>query len=183
MSLASYTAWLRPLTVRDPTTDLDRLVVTTDPRLDFLGVRFLLGDPGASAGPPWVEVYRGADGVLFENRQARPRFVADSANVAVKRESLSTYRLHVEAARPVRVETSLPAAPGWCVFDRGKAGAPVELDRGAFLAFRLPAGVSELEMTYRPRSFVLSLWISALAALFLALPRRAFTRKRAEIMG
>lgn len=178
MSLASYTAWLRPLTVRDPTTDLDRLVVTKDPRLDFLGVRFLLGDPGASAGPPWVEVYRGADGVLFENRQARSRFVADSANVVVTRESPSTYRLHVVAARPVKVESSLPAAPGWCVFDRGEGGGTVELDQGAFLAFRLPAGVSELEVTYRPRSFVLSLWASALAALLLALPRRARTRER-----
>src|SRR5258706_1893245 len=46
MSLAPYTALLRPLTVRDPTTDLDRVIVTSDPRLDFLGLRVLFGDPG-----------------------------------------------------------------------------------------------------------------------------------------
>jgi hypothetical protein len=182
MSLASYTAWLRPLTVRDPATDLDRLIVTKDPRLDFLGVRFLLGDPSASAGPPWVEVYRGPDGALFENRQARPRFVAESATVVATQESPATYRLRVAAGRPAVVASSLPAAPGWRVIDRGKGAGLVELEGGVFLTFRVPAGLSELEVTYRPRSFVLSLWSAALAILLLlAWPGELRRRRQSAI--
>ncbi len=76
------------------------------------------------------------------------------------------------------VASSVPAAPGWRVLDRGKRSAAVELQRGVFLAFRVPAGISELEVVYRPRSFVLSLWIAALAALLLVLPRRMRTSPR-----
>ncbi len=173
MSLAAYTAWLRPLTVRDPATDLDRLVVTNDPRLDFLGVRFLLTDPGAAAGPPWIEVYRGADGVLYENPQARPRFTVEGGRVVVRRTSPSAYRLSVEAVHPVTLASSLPAAPGWYVRDIQNAKAEVGLESGVFLSFRVPAGVSELEVAYRPSSFRWSLWISALAAITLAIPGRA----------
>jgi hypothetical protein len=42
--------------------------------LDFLNVRFLLGAAEAgSPGPRWRPVYRGPDGVVFENRNVLPR--------------------------------------------------------------------------------------------------------------
>ena len=45
--------------------------------LDFLNVRYLLSPPGrASPAEKWSPVYGGADGTVFENRQAIPRVFA-----------------------------------------------------------------------------------------------------------
>jgi Bacterial membrane protein YfhO len=45
--------------------------------LDFLNVRYLLSPPGrASPAEKWSPVYGGADGTVFENRQALPRVFA-----------------------------------------------------------------------------------------------------------
>jgi hypothetical protein len=145
MSLYAYTEFLKPLTRRDPTTDLDRLVVVDDPRLDFLGVRFLMAEPGRSFGPPWTLVYSGPDGTLFENARARPRFFAEGARIATEQPRPGQYVVSIEASRPVLVESSVPAAPGWRLVPR-----PVEVVHGAFVGFRVPAGRSRVELAYKP---------------------------------
>ena len=47
------------------------------PIVDFLNVKFLIGDAGARPpGEKWVRVYDGADGSVFENRRVLPRLFA-----------------------------------------------------------------------------------------------------------
>ena len=54
-----------------------RIRDTNAPVLDFLNVRYLVSAPArASPAPKWRAVYSGADGTVFENRDALPRVFA-----------------------------------------------------------------------------------------------------------
>ncbi len=170
MALHSYTEYLRPLTRRDPSTDLDRLVDVNDMRLFFLGLRFLIAEPGASFGPPWTLIYSGPDGTLFENRGVMPRFYGFDALVETTQEAAGRYLIDVVTKSSVVIASSIPAAPGWRAVKEGRP-LKVELDRGVFIAFRVPAGISRVEVVYRPRSFYLSLYATALALILPALFR------------
>lgn len=78
----------------------------------------------------------------------------------------------------LRMKASMQAA-GWVVISNaawdgwqarvdGKA-APIVFANRAFLAVHLPAGEHDVRLFYRPREFVIGAWISALAALAVAL--------------
>jgi hypothetical protein len=61
-----------------PWTDYFKILRNENaPALDFLNVRFFLGEPGGVApGPRWLPVYSGADGTVFENQNVLPRAFA-----------------------------------------------------------------------------------------------------------
>lgn len=76
MALAEYVEFFRLVEAADPFSDVKRIQNVQQPGLDFLGVRYLLAEPGQNFGPPWQLLYQGADGNLFENPTALPRFFA-----------------------------------------------------------------------------------------------------------
>lgn len=59
---------------------------------------------------------------------------------------------------------------GWRVVGDGRP-LELELARGVFIAFRVPAGISRVEVVYRPRSFYLSLYATVMALVLLGLFR------------
>jgi len=158
MELASYAEWFGRFSVQEPGTDVKRIVDPNAPELDQLGVRYLLAAPDVVLGGKWHLIYRGADGTLFENAAAQPIF--RGADEIVE-ERPGRYRLRVHGGR---IESSVPAAPGWRVRVRGRDVAAT----GRFLAFDVPAGESEVSVEYRPRSFAVGLVLAALGGVMLA---------------
>ena len=156
MVSSAYDDYLRAFTVREPGTDVRRVVDADRGELDFLNVRFLIAEPDWDPhGDHWRLLYRGADGSLFENAHARSRFFGDAGATVLKIRQMSPmqFRLDVVAPRAARILSSEPAV-GWQVKVDARGVQPIS---GVFLAFAVPAGRSAVEVVYRPVSFCVSL--------------------------
>jgi hypothetical membrane protein len=81
MAWAPYVDFFRAIQVPDETLDVRRVVAVDEPALDFLNVHFLLTEPDRQVGDSWHLVYAGADGNLYRNAQAVPRFFLPTALV------------------------------------------------------------------------------------------------------
>jgi uncharacterized membrane protein YgdD (TMEM256/DUF423 family) len=172
MSFDFYTEALKRITVDDPSIDTDRVVNVDDPLIDFLNVRFLMAEPGASFDPAhWKPVYGGPDGTLFENQRVKPRFFLEEGSVAVRRYEPSRITLEVQAAQATTLHTSHVAAPGWQVSVNGRRLEP-RLAHGAFVTVAVPAGASTVELRYRPLAFYSTLPLALLGVLLCLYPRR-----------
>jgi hypothetical protein len=79
MALATYMRFFQLIETDDPTSDVRRVAEVDRPAVDFLNVRFVLGEPGARLGARWRLVYEGADGTLFERNQPIGRFFVPSS--------------------------------------------------------------------------------------------------------
>jgi hypothetical protein len=60
--------------------------------------------------------------------------------------------ISADAPRRALVATSIPDWPGWTARDAGGAALPVEAVNHAFVGVWVPAGKSEVRLSYRPRS-------------------------------
>lgn len=165
MAFRWYVEALKPVALENPEFDVLRVGDVDHELIDFLNVRFLLAEPGATFGPKWELIYSGGDGTLFENRQAHGRFFMEHGTVSTR----AHYTLEVEATEGGLVQSSQPAE-GWRVAVDGKA-VPVERVRGGFIGFRVSAGKHHVRVTYRPFSFYGSLLASVIAACALIFPK------------
>jgi hypothetical protein len=99
------------------------------------------------------------------------------------RASGSDLVVSADAARRTLIATSIADWPGWTARDASGAPLPVETVNHAFVGVWIPAGRTELRLSYEPRSFRagLLLFAAGLAACVAAavLPRRA-QRRRGE---
>src|SRR5262249_43356814 len=78
---------------------------------------------GAVVGGRWREVYRGADGVLYENSAARPRFFSDAATVESIREAApAEFTMRVNARAGATVLSSEGMGPGRRGVGNGREG-------------------------------------------------------------
>ena len=84
MAWRPYVEVFRHIQAPDQSLDVGRIQNVEHPLVDFLGVRYLLAGPGAEAGPSWERIYEGKDGVLFENREALPRFFAPASLIEAR---------------------------------------------------------------------------------------------------
>jgi hypothetical protein len=182
MALASYDRFLRRFT----SPDLGWLPLISDanrPELNFLNVRFLFAEPDALPGGVWRRLYRGADGSLWENAAARPRFFARGAEVRnLRSDAPGELSMTVIARSRALIESSEVLAPGRRVYVAGRR-VPLHHIEGTFIGFEVPAGVSEVRVLYRPMSFYGSCAIALLTALsmwFWPMRRRAEMRTMAE---
>jgi len=165
MAFRWYVEALKPIAIENAEFDVLRIGDVDGELIDFLNVRLLLAEPGASFGPRWRLIYSGPDGTLFENRQARGRFTLAGGSVRVR----DCYTLDVETPVGGLVESSLPAN-GWMVTVAGRP-VPVELVRGGFLGFRVAAGKYRIHVSYRPISYYGSLVLALIAAAALIFPK------------
>lgn len=165
MAFRWYVEALKPITLPNPEFDVLRVGDVDHELIDFLNVRFLLAEPGATFGPKWELLYSGPDGTLFQNRQARGRFFIENGSVSIRR----NFALEVDAAAPGLVQSSQPA-DGWVVNVDGK-GVPIETVRGGFIGFRVSAGKHVVRVVYRPKSFLWSLLAAIIAATALIFPK------------
>ena len=78
------------------------------------------------------------------------------------------WRIHARMERAGWVIVSNAAWKGWRARSGGR-DVPIRFGNQAFIAFRLPPGMHDVELTYLPRSFVTGSIISAITALLIAL--------------
>jgi hypothetical protein len=176
MGFASYDAYLGRFTTLDAPEVARRVDDPGRPELDFLNVRYLMTDPAVVPGGRWEEIYRGVDGVLFENPGVRPRFFSSAARVeAIREVAPAEFTMWVAAPAGATVVSSEVSAPGRRVVVNGRE-VPIRLVEGAFIGFQVPSGQSVVRLTYRPMSFWAAVGVALLAAIVLALPYRGIQR-------
>jgi len=171
MALAAYDRFLQRLTTGSGAGPWVRLIADANkPELAFLNVRFLLAAPDApSPGGVWRLIYHGADGTLWENPAALPRFFARGAEIRnLRSTSPGEFVMVVSTPSPVLVESSEPLAPGRRVYV-GTRRAPLRHVADSFIGFEVPAGTWQVRVVYRPVSFYVSSAISLMTMVALVL--------------
>ena len=83
----------------------------------------------------------------------------------------TSYRVKVSAPRWSLVASSIPWWPGWKVVRNGKRVDPIRVN-GAFLAFAVPPGESDVRVVYSPWTWWLGLGLAALGLVVLVVVRR-----------
>jgi hypothetical protein len=167
MAFADYDRFLQRFTIAETGSWVRRIVDANRPELDFLNVRFLLGEPDATLGGRWQLIYRGPDGTLWENPAAHPRFFSRAAEVRNLRNTApGEFTMTVIASHPALVESSEPLGPGRRVYVGGRR-VPLRHLENAFLGFDVPAGQCEVRVVYRPMAFYASCVIALLAIIVL----------------
>jgi hypothetical protein len=164
MALVSYDRFLRRFT----SPDLGWLPLIGNanrPEVNFMNVQFLFAEPDAVPGGVWHLLYHGADGSLWENPAAMPRFFARVAEVRnLRSDAPGEFAMTVVASSPTLVESSEVLAPGRRVYVAGRR-VPLRHVENTFIGFEVPAGTSEVRVVYRPMSFYGSCVIALLAVL------------------
>lgn len=165
-----------------------------DPWLDRLGVRWVLGAPGAL--PPadrWRLAYDGTDARIWERPQALP-LVRWGSGPGMAQDAASRAGLRVLERAPGRWEIAWSTreartlvvaeafAHGWHATMNGRA-LPLQALDGVLLAVPLPAGAGRLTLAYRPPGLVAGGWLS-LAGLATALAWLLWRpRRRRDSLG
>ena len=84
--------------------------------------------------------------------------------LAIHQVRAGKFRLRVTSLAPTFLASSQPFSPGWNVFV-GSERTKVHRVNGAFIGFFVPAGEHEVELKYRPWSFVAGVLIGLLSLL------------------
>jgi len=150
-------------------TYFQTLTTVEAPLFDFLNVRWVLAAPG-EALPRYRLVYDGADGRIFENPHAMPRFFSRDARVTIAKARGDAYELQVDAPREAVVVSSVAFWPGWRVTHNGRDLPPRIVER-AFLGFTIPPGRGIVQVRYVPLTFWGGVVISLLTVVGLVIIR------------
>jgi hypothetical protein len=140
----------------------------SDPWLDALAVRWVVGRPGERPPDPgWRLAYDGDDARLWERPGAQPRVrweqaPADGAGVLeLFGRAPGRWRIGWRSTQPRRLIVAETWDPGWSARIHGRP-LPVLAWRETLLAVDLPAGDGIVELRYVPRGFALGAVLSVL---------------------
>ncbi len=145
----------------------------TAPMLDIMNVRYVLSrravDEPSLEKARFRKVAELPGRIVYENLDVKPRFAVEPAG-SVRTISYGGNRAVIEASAdgPGKLITSEAAYPGWRAFVDGRE-QPLGLVHNAFRTVDLPAGKHTVEMRFEPTILRKGAWISAIAALALAL--------------
>jgi hypothetical protein len=176
MAFADYDRYLQRFTSAGAGSWVRLIPDANRPELNFLNVRFLFAEPGEEPGGIWRLIYRGAEGTLWENPAALPRFhlrtSAPSADqvLNLRNTAPGEFTMTVKSLRGGLIESSEPLGPGRVVYVRGRR-AKIRHIENTFIGFDVPAGESDVRVVYRPISFYASCAAALVAAIALALWR------------
>ncbi len=145
------------------------LAAPGDPLYSRLGVRYLLAAPDARLPPPLQKVFADADGSIWEQPAARPRLFVPGGLLTISRLEDVWITTRTELGSPQRLGSVLYQDGGWRLLANGMA-RPAEVDEGVFLAADLPAGVSRVDLLYRPAGFLWG-WVIAAVGVAVAISR------------
>jgi hypothetical protein len=159
MALASYATFFKQIAVDDPASDVLRVQNVDHPALAFLGVRFLLTDPGFTPSPQWQLRYEGPDGRLYESTNWQRRFFGEATIGPITQHSPMRLTVDIDAPRETLIHSSQVFAPGW----RADGALSTVRVHDTFLGFRVAAGRQRVTLRYLPRSFVAGCAIALLA--------------------
>lgn len=176
--LASVRDYLRPIN-RFPDRPTDGFFDPLNPLYARIGVRLLVTAPRDRLPPPYRLAFRSPEAWVYRNPEAlpllflRPDQGADAAGSTLKLGNAAPARLTARAllAEPRILESGVVQEGNWQLLRNGMPwgtkstpdAPPSPAEKGPFLAATLPAGDSELELLYRPASFVAGLGLAALA--------------------
>jgi hypothetical protein len=157
------------------------------PVLDFLNVRYLVWTPGKQPpGSKWKSAYSGADGTVFENPDALPRFFpvdpAAGIQISAYRERTNRISFHIRVPGHVQTATagSVVQDGGWTVREVGKGVLPIARYRDLFLAFSISPGEHDVVLDYSPPGFRTGCWISLAGVLAAGLAIAGMRKKAAS---
>jgi len=150
------------------------------PLMDFLNVRWILASPGEER-PRYRLVYDGADGRIFENPYAMPRFFSREARVTMTMARGDAYELEVDAPRDALVLSSIAFWPGWRVTYNGRTLHPRIVER-SFVGFTIPPGRGMVRVRYVPWTFWGGVIVAGLAVIGLCIAGMV-TRSRGRAVG
>jgi hypothetical protein len=182
--LASARDYLRPIN-RFPDRPTDGFFDPLHPLYARIGVRLLATAPRTRLPPPYRLAFRSPEAWIYRNPEARPLLYlrpeegAEGSGLGLRLGNAAPARLTARAllAEPRALESSVVQEGNWKLLRNGapwsttsgratpaapKARA-VQADPSPFLAAALPAGDSDLELLYRPETFVAGLGLAALA--------------------
>ena len=162
----------------------------SDPWLDRLGVRWVVGAPGEPAPfsgwrlARWRLAYEGVDGRIWERPGAQPlarwEEGAGAPPPVVRRQEPGRWQVAWRSPRPARLVVAETWDAGW----RGETGdsrVAVRPWRGVLMAVDLPAGSGVLTLSYLPRGLPEGSALSgaALLAILVTVWRRPTRAPRA----
>lgn len=140
------------------------LAAPGDPLYGRLGVRYLLAAPDVRLPSPLQKVFADADGSVWERTDARARLFVPDGALTVSRLEDVWIAAEIGLQRPETLGSVLYQDGGWRLLVNGEA-RPARVEEGVFLAAALPAGVSRVDLLYRPKGF---LWGWVVAAVGMA---------------
>lgn len=151
----------------------------SDPGLDRLGVRWVLG--GSSENPPdpaWRLAYAGKDARVWERPGARPlvRWTNVEGQVRVLRREPGLWEVAWRAPRRGHLVIAETWDAGWSARLDDFRPVPVRAAGDALLGVQLGPGAGRLTLRYRPQGIVAGAALSLLA--LAALGTQAFRRAR-----
>jgi hypothetical protein len=123
--------------------------------------------PGGEADAKPAEANGAAPKKAPRKKRAAAKPVVQRGTVETLRETPGRVAFRVEQRRPQYLVVAQPWYPGWHATIDGEP-APLLRANSAFLALDVPAGTHEVELTYRPASWIWGLRLAA-AGLALAL--------------
>jgi hypothetical protein len=123
----------------------------------------------ARTGLDVEEIYAGADGRIWRNLRAKPRVRLDGGGEVTIRERVpGRWRLTVRSsgASPDRLTVADPFFPGWRATLDG-VSVPLAAAPGEPMRLPVPPGSHEVELAYRPGSFLAGVVLAAVGAAIL----------------
>ncbi len=168
MANGRYLGLLRTTRSWDPKAYYEKWNDPDSALLDTLGARWILTEPRVELAR-YRLVYDGADGRIYENPHALPRFYGSDLTITKWRGD--AYELRVDAPHQTQIASSIAFWPGWRITYNGRALRPQRVS-GAFLGFTIPAGSGVVRVRYVPLSFWGGVAISLLTMVVLVIIRR-----------
>ncbi|MEO9176764.1 MAG: YfhO family protein, partial [Gaiellales bacterium] len=141
-------------------------------KLRRLGVRFYIAQPGQQP-PDLPVVYRSADAVVVEDKDALPLARLDVAHGGIKPAKITLREpdkvvIHESNPSSGRLVLADPAYPGWKVTVDGRS-APALVSRGIFRAVDVRGGSHTVVWTFDPPRLRIGAWISLATLIGLGL--------------
>lgn len=195
MIYAPYQAYYRQ-PARDP-TGVNLGLLTDNPRLDLVGVRYIIGSSAAGyvqAHPGWRLVRKWGLLGLYENPQARPRVFFSAASQSVDQ----TEQIRIDRYTPNRVDLMINrdspgklvftdvAYPGWKAFV-DSTEVPIIKFEQIFKSVLVPAGIHKVSFRFLPELVYVGVFLSVSGLLLLIWEVRArltaFVGSRSVVFG
>jgi hypothetical protein len=152
---------LRPIN-RFPQRATEGLIAPENPLYSRLGVRFLLVPPGTPLAKPWRLVFQDGEAWIYRNREALSILFAPGGDLDLGTVEPERLQARARSPEPWLLASSVYQDGNWKLLVNGTR-QPTFLADGPFVAARLPAGESRIDLLYRPGSFLAGLAVAALA--------------------
>lgn len=167
LSLGTYAEMFKVSQGQSPSDFRDEfnLERISDDLLDAFNVKYVLTRQALDS-PTMKRVFSGARFDIYERMNYPPRVQGEGAQIEWGRPEFNEYRFSVSAASETIVRVAQLAYPGWRAM-LNDTPTEISADEQGFMTLRVPEGVSEVWIFYRPQSFLTGAILSLLTLTLL----------------